>query len=80
MPRRWGWFCLGISFYTFQSMGYLIDVYNAKYAPEKEPGRGLPLFVSLLPQLIQRPDRAVTKASWLSRTALIWTNISAGCC
>ena len=28
---------LGISFYTFQSMGYLIDVYNAKYAPEKNP-------------------------------------------
>ena len=45
---------LGISFYTFQSMGYLIDVYNAKYEPEKNPAR-FALFVSFFPQLIQGP-------------------------
>ena len=45
---------LGISFYTFQSMGYLIDVYNGKYAPEKNPAR-FALFVSFFPQLIQGP-------------------------
>ena len=45
---------LGISFYTFQSMGYLIDVYNAKYAPEKNPAK-FALFVSFFPQLIQGP-------------------------
>ena len=45
---------LGISFYTFQSMGYLLDVYNAKYAPEKNPAK-FALFVSFFPQLIQGP-------------------------
>ena len=45
---------LGISFYTFQSMGYLIDVYNGKYAPQKNPAK-FALFVSFFPQLIQGP-------------------------
>ena len=45
---------LGISFYTFQSMGYLLDVYNGKYAPEKNPLK-FALFVSFFPQLIQGP-------------------------
>jgi len=45
---------LGISFYTFQSMGYLIDVYSGKYAPERSLPR-FALFVSFFPQLIQGP-------------------------
>jgi len=45
---------LGISFYTFQSMGYLIDVYNSKYAPERNVAK-FALFVSFFPQLIQGP-------------------------
>ena len=45
---------LGISFYTFQSMGYLLDVYNGKTEPERNPLRFL-LFVSFFPQLIQGP-------------------------
>ena len=45
---------LGISFYTFQSMGYLLDVYNGKYAAERNPLRFM-LFVSFFPQLIQGP-------------------------
>ena len=45
---------LGISFYTFQSSGYLIDVYWGKVKAEKN----LPffaLFVSFFPQLLQGP-------------------------
>ena len=45
---------LGISFYTFQSMGYLIDVYRGKGRAEKNPLR-LALFVSFFPQLLQGP-------------------------
>ena len=45
---------LGISFYTFQSTGYLLDVYNGKYEPERNPAK-YALFVSFFPQLIQGP-------------------------
>ena len=45
---------LGISFYTFQSMGYMIDVYRGKYHAEQNPFR-FALFVSFFPQLVQGP-------------------------
>ena len=45
---------LGISFYTFQAVGYLVDVYRGAVEPEKDPLRFL-LFVSFFPQLIQGP-------------------------
>ena len=45
---------LGISFYTFQSMGYLIDVYREKTKPETNIAR-FALFVSFFPQIIQGP-------------------------
>jgi alginate O-acetyltransferase complex protein AlgI len=45
---------MGISFYTFQSMGYLLDVYRGKYAAQDSLGR-FALFVSFFPQVIQGP-------------------------
>lgn len=45
---------LGISFYMFQSMGYVLDVYRGSVKAEKNPLR-LALFVSYFPQLIQGP-------------------------
>lgn len=45
---------LGISFYTFQSMGYIIDVYRGSVEAEKNPFR-FALFVSFFPQIIQGP-------------------------
>lgn len=45
---------LGISFYTFQSMGYVIDVYREKVVAEKNIAK-VALFVSFFPQIIQGP-------------------------
>lgn len=45
---------VGISFYTFQSISYLIDVYNEKYESEKNFWKYL-LFVSWFPQLLEGP-------------------------
>ena len=44
----------GISFFTFQAAGYLIDVYKGKYGPEKNFLR-FALFVSFFPQLLSGP-------------------------
>ncbi|MDD6810845.1 MAG: MBOAT family protein [Lachnospiraceae bacterium] len=44
----------GVSFYFFQSMGYLIDVYNGKIKAEKHFGY-YALFVSFFPQLLAGP-------------------------
>lgn len=45
---------LGISFYTFQSMGYIVDVYREKTPAERNPLKFL-LFVSFFPQIVQGP-------------------------
>lgn len=45
---------VGISFYIFQSLGYVIDVYRQKISPEKNPFR-YALFISFFPQLVAGP-------------------------
>lgn len=45
---------LGLSFYTFQTMGYLIEVYREKQEPERNPLR-LALWVCFFPLMIQGP-------------------------
>lgn len=45
---------LGISFYTFQALGYIIDVYRGKYKAEKNYAK-FALFVSFFPQIVQGP-------------------------
>ena len=55
---------LGISFYTFQSIGYLIDVKRGKYAPERNFLK-YALFASFFPQMIQGP---ISRYDMLSTT------------
>lgn len=45
---------VGISFYTFQTLSYTIDIYNRKIEPETHLGR-FAVFVSFFPQLVAGP-------------------------
>lgn len=45
---------LGISFYIFQAVGYIIDVFRGKYPPEKNFAK-FSLFISFFPQMVQGP-------------------------
>lgn len=53
---------LGVSFYTFQSMGYLIDVYQGKYRADRNIAK-FALFVSYFPQILQGPIGRFNKLS-----------------
>ena len=45
---------VGISFYTFQTLSYTIDIYRKKIKPEKHLGH-FALYVSFFPQLVAGP-------------------------
>lgn len=45
---------MGISFYTFQAVGYLVDVYRGTVSAQTNPFR-FALFLSFFPQLVQGP-------------------------
>lgn len=50
---------VGISFYTFQTLSYTIDVYNKKLEPTKD-FLGFMAFVSFFPQLVAGPIERAT--------------------
>ena len=45
---------LGISYYTLQAIGYMVDIYRGKYEADKNLCRFM-LFISFFPQVIQGP-------------------------
>jgi D-alanyl-lipoteichoic acid acyltransferase DltB (MBOAT superfamily) len=51
---------VGISFYTFQSLGYVIDVYRRKSRPEKHLGI-FAVYVSFFPQILAGPIERSTR-------------------
>ena len=58
---------VGISFYTFQALGYTIDCYRGKMVPEKNLLR-YALFVSFFPQLVAGPiERSTNLLGQLNR-------------
>ena len=53
--RTFNWVMpLGISYYTLQSVSYLIDIYRDKIKAERNLGK-LALFVSFFPQIVEGP-------------------------
>lgn len=45
---------LGVSYFTLQAVGYLVDIFLREIAPEDHPGR-LALYLSFFPKLLQGP-------------------------
>ena len=71
---------LGISFYTFQATGYLIDVYRDTIPAEKDLFR-FALFVSFFPQIVQGPISAFDQlgTQLFEHHRLEWKNCKRGC-
>lgn len=58
---------VGISFYTFQALGYMVDVYRGEIEPEKNFFK-YALFVSFFPQLVAGPiERSKNLISQIER-------------
>ena len=64
---------MGISFYTFQTMGYIIDVFRGKHPAERNLLK-LALFASFFPQVVQGP---ISRFGDLSETLFSECAISA---
>lgn len=45
---------LGISYYTLQAIGYVVDVYRGRYSADRNLGR-VALFMSFFPQMVEGP-------------------------
>ncbi len=71
---------IGISFFTFQSMSYIIDVYRDKASVQKNPIY-LALYVALFPQLIAGPIvRYETVAEQIRFRRETWQAFHTGFC
>ena len=70
---------VGISFYTFQSIGYAIDVYRRALPPVRR-WTDFALFISFFPQLVAGPIERATHLlpQILKPRAVTWTHIHTG--
>lgn len=71
---------LGISFFTFQAMSYVIDVHMQTARVEKNPFY-VGLYIALFPQLVAGPIvRYADVAAQLRTRRMTWEMFSSGCC
>ena len=69
---------IGISFYTFQTMSYTIDLYRGHIKPQKDPVAFLS-YVSMFPQLVAGPIiRYADVEEKLHKRAATWEGFSSG--
>lgn len=71
---------IGISFYTLQAIGYIIDVYWEKIDGQQHPGK-VALFLGFFPQIMEGPISLYSQTAdtlWAG-TSLRGENISKGC-
>ena len=70
---------LGLSFFIFQAVGYVIDVYRGKYAPQKNLAQ-YALFVSFFPQMVQGPISRYDQLApqLLAEHPLDWEDLRSG--
>ena len=70
---------VGISFYTFQTLSYSIDMYRGEREPERHLGR-FAVYVAFFPQLVAGPIERSTRLlpQFLERHAFEWTRVKAG--
>lgn len=72
---------IGISFYTFQTISYIIDVYRGEIQAQKNPVTLL-MYISLFPQLIAGPivryeaiEQSLTRRQWNGEQFMTGVNI-----
>lgn len=70
---------VGISFYTFQTMGYTIDIFKNRIKPERHLGK-FALYVSYFPQLVAGPIERFKhlQPQLLANNKLTYENLSQG--
>lgn len=69
---------IGISFYTFQSLSYLADVYNGRVSGQRSMS-GLLLYISMFPQLIAGPIvRYTTISEEINTRGISLSDVSEG--
>lgn len=70
---------VGISFYTFQTLSYTLDVYHGRLKPEKHLGI-FALYVAFFPQLVAGPIERAGKLipQFRAKAEVVYSRISSG--